>query len=97
MIDDVIFQVLGPEGLRKIIRPEDRVVLKVNVVGPYMGERGEKGRGIITDPRVVRHVAELVRDIIGYDNGASLKVRLGWRTHLELRIAWVPGGSLYPV
>ena len=50
------------------------MVLKVNVVGPYMGERGEKGRGIITDPRVVRHVAGLVREIIGYDNGASLKV-----------------------
>lgn len=74
MIDDVIFQILGPEGLRQIIRPGDRVVLKVNVVGPYMGERGEKGRGIITDPRVVRHVAGLVREIIGYDNGASLKV-----------------------
>jgi len=74
MIDDVIFQILGPAGLRQIIRPGDRVVLKVNVVGPYMGERGEKGRGIITDPRIVRHVAELVREIIGYDNGASLKV-----------------------
>jgi len=74
MIDDVIFQTLGAEGLRKIICPGDRVVLKVNLVGPYMGERGEKGRGIITDPRVVRHVAELVRDIIGFQDGASLKV-----------------------
>ena len=74
MIDDVIFQTLGPEGLRKIIRPGNRVVLKVNLVGPYAGERGEKGRGIITDPRVVRHVAGLVRDIIGFEGGASLKV-----------------------
>jgi len=74
MIDDVIYQVLGPEGLRQIIRPGDRVVIKVNLVGPYMGERGEKGRGIITDPRVVRHVAELVREIIGYENGGSLRV-----------------------
>ncbi len=74
MIDDVIFQVLGPEGLREIIRPGDRVVLKVNLVGPYMGERGEKGRAIITDPRVVRHVAWLVREIIGFDKGSSLKV-----------------------
>ena len=74
MIDDVIFQTLGTQGLRKIIRTGDRVVLKVNVVGPYMGERGEKGRGIITDPRVVRYVAGLVRDIIGFQGSASLKV-----------------------
>jgi len=74
MVDDVIFQTLGAEGLRQIIKPGDRVVLKVNLVGPYMGDRGEKGRGIITDPRVVRHVAGLVRDIIGFDDGASLKV-----------------------
>jgi len=74
MIDDVIWQTLGAEGLRKIIRPGDRVVLKVNLVGPYMGERGEKGRGIITDPRVTRYVAKLVREIIGFGNDASLKV-----------------------
>ena len=74
MIDDVIFQTLGAEGLRKIIRPNDKVVLKVNLVGPYMGERGEKGRAIITDPRVVRHVAGLVREIIGFGSRASLKV-----------------------
>jgi len=74
MIDDVIFQTLGTEGLRKIIRPGDRVVLKVNLVGPYMGERGEKGRGIITDPRIARYVADLVRDIIGFGGTADLKV-----------------------
>ena len=74
MIDDVIFQSLGPRGLREIICPGDRVALKVNLVGPYLGERGEKGRGIITDPRIVRYVAELVREIIGFDGGASLKV-----------------------
>ncbi len=74
MIDEVIYQTLGPGGLREIIKPGDRVVLKVNLVGPYMGERGEKGRGIITDPRIVRYVAELVREIIGFDNGASLGV-----------------------
>lgn len=39
-----------------------------------MGERGEKGRAIITDPRVVQHVAELVREIIGFDGGARLMV-----------------------
>ena len=74
MIDDVIFQTLGPDGLKTIIKPGDRVVLKVNLVGPYMGSRGEKGRGIITDPRVVRYVASLVRDIIGFGARASLKV-----------------------
>lgn len=74
MINDVIFQTLGAGGLRKIIKRGDRVVLKVNLVGPYMGARGEKGRGIITDPRVVRHVAGLVREIIGFGRGASLKV-----------------------
>ena len=74
MVDDVIFQTLGGEGLRKIIKPGDKVVLKVNLVGPGMGARGEKGRGIITDPRVVRHVAGLVREIIGEGRGASLKV-----------------------
>jgi len=74
MVDDVIFQTLGAEGLRKIIKPGDKVVLKVNLVGPGMGARGEKGRGIITDPRVVRHVAGLVREIIGEGRGASLKV-----------------------
>jgi len=72
MIDDVIYQTLGAEGLRKIISLGDRVALKVNLVGPYLGERGEKGRGIITDPRIVRYVAGLVREIIG--DGASLKV-----------------------
>jgi len=75
MIDEVIFQTLGVNGLREIVKPGDRVVLKVNVVGPSMGARGEKGRAIITDPRVVRHVANLVRDIIGFeDDGSSLKV-----------------------
>jgi len=74
MIDDCLYQVLGAEGLRKIICPGDRVVLKVNMVGPYNGERGEKGRGIITDPRVARYVAGLVRDIIGFEESASLKV-----------------------
>ena len=74
MVDEVIYQTLGPKGLGQIIKPGDRVALKVNVIGPSMGARGEKGRGIITDPRIVRHVAGLVRDIIGFDSGGSLKV-----------------------
>jgi len=71
MIDDVIYQTLGSKGLGAIIKPGYKVVLKVNLVGPYFGERGEKGRGVITDPRVVRYVAEQTREIIGFDNGAD--------------------------
>ncbi len=74
MVDKVIRQTFPNGGLRELIRPGDKVVLKVNLVGPAMGARGEKGRGIITDPRIVRYVAELVREIIGYDNGAELIV-----------------------
>lgn len=44
------------------------------MVGPNLGLRGEKGRGIITDPRIVRYVAEKVRNIIGFDGKADLKV-----------------------
>ncbi|MCL2362980.1 MAG: DUF362 domain-containing protein [Defluviitaleaceae bacterium] len=65
MVDKVIFQTLGQKGLRKIIRTGDRVSIKVNLVGAHQGARGEKGRAIITDPRIVRHVVEIVRGIIG--------------------------------
>lgn len=74
MIDTVIFQALGPNGLAEIIKPGYKVVIKVNLVGPSFGKRGEKGRSIITDPRIVRYVAEKVRDIIGFDPPADLKV-----------------------
>ncbi|UCH93255.1 MAG: DUF362 domain-containing protein, partial [Candidatus Aminicenantes bacterium] len=74
MIDEIILQVLGPEGLAAIIKPGDKVVIKVNNVSPHRGRTGEKGRGIITDPRITRYVAEKVRSIIGYDNTADLKV-----------------------
>ncbi len=74
MLDNVIRQIFPSGGLREIIRPGDRVVLKVNLVGPTMGQRGEKGRGIITDVRIVRYLAELVRAIIGYGHGARLIV-----------------------
>jgi uncharacterized protein (DUF362 family) len=74
MIDDVIYQTLGPNGLGEIIKPGQKVVIKVNLVGPYMGARGEKGRSIITDARVVRCVAEKVREIIGFGDGAELTV-----------------------
>jgi formylglycine-generating enzyme required for sulfatase activity/uncharacterized protein (DUF362 family) len=68
MVDEVISQLLGPEGLRAMISPGDRVAIKVNNV---YGARADT-RGIITDPRVTRYVAEQVRAIIGPD--ASLKV-----------------------
>lgn len=74
MIDDVIYQVLGSNGLAEIIKPGDKVIIKVNMVGPNIGERGEKGRGVITDPRIVRYVAEKVRKIIGFEGTADLKV-----------------------
>jgi len=74
MIDRVIFQLFGEKGLAAIIKRGDKVIIKVNMVGPNVGLRGEKGCSIITDPRTVRYVAEKVRDIIGFDGGADLKV-----------------------
>lgn len=65
MVDKVIYQTLGLKGLKKIINTGDRVTLKVNLVGAHQGTRGEKGRAIITDPRIVRHVAEKVREATG--------------------------------
>lgn len=74
LVDDAIAQVLGPRGLSEIIKRGDRVVIKVNIVGPSQGLPGEKGRGIISDPRVVRYVAGKVREIIGSGGSADLKV-----------------------
>lgn len=74
MIDDVITQTYGPQGLRALVKPGDRVVIKTNIVCAWQGKRGEKGRGVITDPRICRYVAEKVREIIGWDNGSDLKV-----------------------
>ena len=74
MIDDIIKQVLGPGGLKNLVKPGDHVVIKPNIVCCWQGARGEKGRGVISDPRIVRCLAEKIRDIIGYSNGADLKV-----------------------
>lgn len=74
MIDTVIYQSLGDEGFSSIIKPGDKVVIKVNLVGANVGRRGEKGRAIITDARIVRYVAEKIRRIIGYEGTADLKV-----------------------
>jgi uncharacterized protein (DUF362 family) len=74
LVDAAVAQVLGPGGLSAIIKPGDRVVIKVNIVEPSKGLPGEKGRGMISDPRIVRYVAEKVRDIIGFGGNADLKV-----------------------
>ena len=74
MTDEVIKQILGKKGLSAIIKRGDKVVIKVNMVGPGYGSVNEKGRGIISDPRIVKHVAEKVREIIGFENGADLKI-----------------------
>ena len=75
MIDDVIYQVFGEKGLRAIIKKGDKVVIKINLAGgPSQGLHGQKGRGTITDPRIVRYIAEKVRDIIGWEEPASIIV-----------------------
>lgn len=74
MIDHVIYQVLGPQGLAAIVKHGDKVVIKVNLIGCGVGKRGEKNRGGITDPRIVQYVAKKVRDIIGNEGTADLKV-----------------------
>lgn len=72
MLDELIVQTLGEEGFSAICKPGDRVVVKVNLVGPHRGQNGEQGRGIISDPRVVRYVAEKVREVIGWEDPADL-------------------------
>jgi hypothetical protein len=74
LVDEAIRQVLGPRGLSALIKKGDRVVIKVNIVGPSHGLPGEKGRGIVSDPRIVRYVAGKVREIIGFGGTADLKV-----------------------
>lgn len=59
----VIYQLYCEKGLGAIIKHGYKVIIKVNLVGPNLGQRGEKGRSIITDPRILRYVAEKVRDI----------------------------------
>ena len=74
MIDDVIRQTLGEKGLAAIVKKGDRVVIKINKISPTAGRPGEKGVGIISDVRIVRYVAEKVREIIGFEGTADLKV-----------------------
>jgi uncharacterized protein (DUF362 family) len=74
MVDEVIEQVLGPQGLAAIIQPGDKVVIKPNMVSPFHGASGDKGRAIIADARVLRYLAEKVRAIIGDGGSAELMV-----------------------
>ncbi len=74
MVDEVIYQVFGEKGLKAIIKPGDKVVIKINLATMVHGAHGDKGRGCITDPRVVRYLAEKIRDIIGWKEPASIIV-----------------------
>lgn len=74
LVDGAIASLFGAAGLDAILDPGDKVVIKVNLVGPKDGPAGAQGLAIITDPRVVRHVAQRVRDIIGWDAPAELTV-----------------------
>jgi hypothetical protein len=74
MVDEVIEQVLGPRGLAAIISPGDRVVIKFNNAAPTMGKMGEQGRAMVTDPRVIRFVAERAREATGFDGAADVVV-----------------------
>ena len=67
---------MGDRPLRRraLVSPGDKVVIKTNIVQPSFGAVGHAGRGIITDARIMRHVAERVREIIGFDPPADLKV-----------------------
>lgn len=73
-VDAAVESLFGPAGLAAVLSPGDKVVLKVNLVETDMGRPGRKGLGIITDPRIVRHVAGQVRDIIGWEAPADLLV-----------------------
>lgn len=74
MIDKAIYQALGNAGLNSIIKKGDKVVIKVNVLGSDIGSYGDKGRGCNTDARITRYVAEKIREIIGTEGTADLKV-----------------------
>lgn len=74
MVDEVVRQIYGPKGLAALVKPGDKVIIKTNIVAPNAGNPGEKGRGIITDPRIVRYLAEEIRKIIGSDGTSDLKV-----------------------
>lgn len=74
LLEDALEQILGPEGLAAIMGPGSHVVIKPNLVGPKDGPTGQAGLAVITDARVVRVLAEMVREVIGDENGADLKV-----------------------
>jgi formylglycine-generating enzyme required for sulfatase activity/uncharacterized protein (DUF362 family) len=70
MVDEVIEQVLGPDGLAAIIKPGDRVAIKPNNV--Y--SEWDDVHGVITDPRITRYVAEKAREIVGFEGTAEVRI-----------------------
>ncbi len=72
MLEGVVRDSLGERGWAALVKPGDRVVIKVNLVGPHRGSRGNKGKAIDTDPRLVRAVAEAIRKEVG--NGGDILV-----------------------
>jgi uncharacterized protein (DUF362 family) len=65
MLRSVVKNSLGENGWAALVGPNDRVVIKVNLVGPHRGSRGMKGKAIDTDPRLVKAVARAIRTEIG--------------------------------
>lgn len=65
MLKSVVRESLGERGWSALVKPDDRVVIKVNLVGPHRGATGLKGKAIDTDPVLVKAVARAIRYEIG--------------------------------
>ncbi len=65
MLESVVGDSLGERGWAALASPNDRVVIKVNLVGPHRGAAGLKGKAIDTDPRLVKAVARAIRKEVG--------------------------------
>ncbi len=65
LVDEAIKSVLGPGGFANLIKPTDRVFIKINSnVGAVPGGQP---LGYLTDPRVARAVAEAVVQVVPAD------------------------------
>lgn len=63
MVEEAVNLALGPGGMANLIRPTDRVFIKINAnFGAVPG--GSNPLGYLTDPRVVRAVAQLVTQVV---------------------------------
>ena len=74
MVDEVVSQSLGNKGWAALVKKGDHVVIKVNMVGPHRGRKGEKGKAIITDYRVVKAIAAGIRQAIGEGGSTDIIV-----------------------